>query len=110
MGTKIKAVNNFRKGLLELQDSIKSEVAKSAEESVDGLVVALKAATPVDTGNARDHWKKVVVDRKKGKFQVINEVPYITDLNRGSSKQAPAFFVETTALKFGKLDGIAESE
>ena len=55
------------------------------------LVQALKDATPVDTGNARDHW---VSQGDK----IVNETEYIDLLNQGSSKQAPEYFIEKTLL------------
>jgi len=60
------------------------------------LVVQLKGATPVDTGNARDHWKVHPVSPHR--YEIQNTVPYIKELNAGSSEQAPAFFIERTVL------------
>jgi hypothetical protein len=72
----------------------------------------LRRTTPVDTGNARANWVPSVGspapngDRKAGAAAVLayqleqgplfvsNGVPYITYLNNGSSKKAPALFVE----------------
>lgn len=80
--------------------------------------------TPVDTGRARYGWyitvgdpSKVVPDEGeykmpdinthskfthftvKDKLFITNNVPYITRLNNGSSKQAPARFVENAAIR-----------
>ena len=55
------------------------------------LVSALKAATPVDTGTARDNWQMT----PQG---LSNETDYIDELNAGSSQQAPPYFVEKTVL------------
>ena len=57
------------------------------------IVDSLKLATPVDTGNARDGW------HREG-TTIVNDVPYITELNRGSSKQAPFHFVEKVLAKY----------
>lgn len=72
----------------------------------------LRRTTPVDTGNARANWVPSVGspaprgDRAagtaavmayqlgQGALYVSNGVPYITYLNNGSSRQAPALFVE----------------
>ena len=62
------------------------------------IVAELKDATPVDTGLARDSW---TTDGNK----IENSVPYIEHLNRGSSKQAPAHFIENVCLKHGKAVG-----
>jgi hypothetical protein len=80
--------------------------------------------TPVDTGRARYGWYITVGEPSKivpneGKYKVpdinshskftqftvkdklfiTNNVPYITELNNGSSKQAPARFVENAAAR-----------
>lgn len=55
------------------------------------LVSRLKEATPVDTGRARDGWH---YDNR----QIQNAVEYVDHLNKGSSKQAPRYFVEKTLL------------
>jgi len=51
--------------------------------------------TPVDTGFARDHWK---VTPSKGSVSITNEADYLRELNAGSSKQAPAHFIERAVL------------
>lgn len=81
-------------------------------------------ATPVDTGRARYGWyitvnapsietppegnytvpdinthSNVGTFTVKDKLYITNNVPYITDLNNGSSKQAPARFVEKAAMR-----------
>lgn len=83
-------------------------------------------ATPVDTGRARQGWE-ITTDTpsdiipKEGKYPppkiqehgekyiinvdpkqtiyITNKVPYIENLNNGSSKQQPARFVETSAAR-----------
>lgn len=90
-------------------------------------VTDLKAATPVDTGRARNSWvlsdredyfvnslvtREVsalssIRDDKVVPLYVTNGTPYIESLNEGSSKQAPARFVETTLLsKNYNVDGV----
>ena len=64
-----------------------AEVEKKKHKLVDNL----KRATPVRTGKARDGWMVTA----KG---IENPVDYIDKLNGGSSKQAPAFFIEKTLL------------
>jgi len=69
------------------------------ERNVSAMIAELEAATPVDTGFAASRWES------KGFFpsmRVENDASYIERLNQGSSKQAPAFFVERIALRFGK--------
>jgi hypothetical protein len=76
---------DLQKELLKRSEAIKN--AKALE-----LVEKLKAATPVDTGRARDGWK---YDGKS----ISNDVEYIDELNRGSSTQAPSHFIERTIME-----------
>jgi hypothetical protein len=62
------------------------------------MVAELRAETPVDTGHAQSSW---TVTRKNYGFEVANSAEYIQYLNEGSSKQAPAYFIERIALKYG---------
>lgn len=80
----------------------------------------LVLATPVDTGRARSNWlasldeprREIVAPRSEAEaaaetlaiieqakeFPIItlsNNLPYIRQLNEGSSKQAPAAFIQT---------------
>jgi hypothetical protein len=70
---------------------VNKELEKKKKEKTESLLKKLKEATPVDTGNARDHWEYL-----NGKL--INPVSYIKSLNEGSSTQAPAYFIEKTLL------------
>lgn len=81
---KIKQSNKFLK---DFDDA----VASARKGRIPSLVAALRAATPVDTGNARDGWKS-------SGSTIYNEVDYIDNLNSGSSKQAPTRFIEKTLL------------
>ena len=120
--------------LLGLSEELESN-DKEFIETVNGLnaiqaldaVTDLKAATPVDTGRARNSWvlsdredyfvsslvtREVsalssIRDDKVVPLYVTNGTPYIESLNEGSSKQAPARFVETTLLsKNYNVDGV----
>jgi hypothetical protein len=75
---------NLKKELLQKAEQVRNKKALE-------LVQALKKATPVDTGNARDGWK---FDGKS----IVNDVDYIDDLNTGTSVQAPSYFIERTIL------------
>lgn len=55
------------------------------------LLTRLKEATPVDTGEARDGWRTT-------SSGIVNDVEHISELNAGSSQQAPAFFIEKVVL------------
>lgn len=65
----------------------------------DRIVADLVAATPVDTGRARQGWKYSLTP--KG-FKISNDVPYIEALNQGHSQQAPSYFVERVLISHGK--------
>lgn len=94
----------------------------------------LKRTTPVDTGRARNSW---IVTQSPAEFKasldptgggvsislanepskdrieqlyITNGVDYIDKLNAGSSKQAPARFVESSVLQFFEIDGVVYNE
>ena len=63
-----------------------------------------RLATPVDTGRARNSWR---VDKqgedlttRLDRYRVRNIVNYIEDLNMGTSRQAPANFIEESFLRY----------
>jgi hypothetical protein len=76
---------------LDLKKLFNSEVEKQKQQKMRQVLSVLKARTPVDTGNARDGW---MIEGD----QIVNRVDYIDDLNRGTSKQAPSYFVESSCL------------
>ena len=80
---------------IKLKGNLKEEADKLIKQSLDKKVkdclIALKEATPVLTGKARDGW------HKEGNT-IVNEVEYIDILNDGTSKQAPEYFIEKTLL------------
>ena len=66
------------------------------------MLAMLKAATPKDTGFATSRWK---ISGLFPEYRVENDASYIEYLNQGSSKQAPSFFIESIALRFGRPYG-----
>jgi len=107
-----------------LTEEITKEVRATTLLVLKGVVLA----TPVDTGRARGNWQlssdrpitftTEEVDRTGSKvinkglnflfgpnivsftsFWISNNLEYIEDLNNGTSKQAPAKFVETVIKK-----------
>lgn len=97
----------------ELDTLEKNEVMEESLQA-EGKI---KEAMPVDTGRARSSWghwtpQLMVKDNELAKsldaiWKVENgglaitqgtEVPYVQDLNEGSSRQAPAGFVDAIAL------------
>lgn len=74
-----------------LVNKLRQAFSDAHRKKVDTLVTALKEATPVDTGEARNGW------HVEGN-SIVNNVEHIGMLNEGSSSQAPAHFVERTLL------------
>jgi hypothetical protein len=100
-----------------------TRIRKTLENAVDvtgrlaasRLLNAIVLNTPIRTGYARSRW---TIDYRKSytvkydvsnpsllfsefKYTISNDAPYIIYLNRGSSRQAPAFFIEATILSQG---------
>jgi len=75
----------------DLSREIAAKVAASTTTVVKSAVEALRDATPVDTGEARDGWRLE-------KDAIVNDVEHVSFLNDGSSQQAPAYFIEQTLL------------
>lgn len=101
MALKINILNinqEFEK-LLKSNSSITKE---NTRKTVKNLVEELRQNTPIDTGLARASWK--TEDSLVG-IDVKNTTDYIEYLNQGSSKQAPAYFIESIALKYGNPIG-----
>jgi hypothetical protein len=86
--------DEFRKAF----EALKTETTQVNKQTVSKMVNELKAVTPIDTGLAKSSWK--TVESLNG-TSVENTAEYIQYLNEGSSKQAPARFIEATALKYG---------
>ena len=81
---------------IKLPTDLSKKLKQASELQVElkrkQLVDKLKEATPVDTGEARNGW------RLEG-TKIVNDVDHISDLNAGSSDQAPLHFVEKTLLE-----------
>lgn len=74
-----------------LQIEFEKLVVEKKRLALSRFVEALREATPVDTGHARDSWR---TDGSK----IYNDADYIQHLNEGSSEQAPSHFIEKTLL------------
>lgn len=88
-----------------VRKQINSTKLRVVDQKCKQMLDELVEATPVDTGKARDSWGITHTGNPDRPVVISNEVPYIEHLNEGSSKQAPAHFVERIALKFGKPVG-----
>ena len=89
----------FRKAELAL----KRQSTLGTAAAVGAMVADLRRETPVDTGYAREHWN--AVPTLKG-WNVSNPAPYMDRLNAGSSRQAPARFIESTVLRHARPLGV----
>lgn len=75
---------------------------KEVERSVDRLIQDVsketlkvaKANTPIRSGRARKAWTNT--SKGPGLFEVQNSVPYIEQLEKGRSKQAPRGITKPT--------------
>ncbi len=81
---KIRGIQSITKDFEALVDAQKKAILGTAINN-------LKEATPVDTGEAREGWK-LVGDK------IVNDVDHISNLNDGSSQQAPSHFIESTLV------------
>lgn len=95
-------IKNLEEELSRIVKTADSKIKENMSVNSVNLVTELSRKTPVDTGRARDSWN---LELNGDTSRIINDVPYIDRLNAGSSKQAPAHFVESTALKYGKPVG-----
>ena len=86
---KVRGLNSL---LEEIQSKYKTELAAKKKGKIEKMVHNLQENTPVQTGYARDHWKA-------HEDSITNTADYISDLNHGTSEQAPSYFVEKTLLK-----------
>jgi hypothetical protein len=84
---------------LSLFKKIKTEVDREFKERTTKLLKDLEEATPVDTGLAKESWSLEFTDSTTA--VVSNSQEYIDYLNKGSSKQAPRYFIERTIMNNG---------
>ena len=75
----------------ETRKNLNTEFELKKELKKRQMISALRAATPIDTGKARAGWESTPSG-------IENPVKYIDRLNKGSSKQAPSYFIERTLL------------
>lgn len=108
----------------QLDSAYKKKVLGTLDKAVRAVALTVDAelvrTTPVDTGRARSNWlpslnvpdTRIVEPGKKPELStalstfklsdtilLTNNLPYIRRLNDGSSKQAPAGFVDSALAK-----------
>lgn len=104
----------------KLAKALKEGVDNAFESNMEETMAALVEATPIDTGYARSRWENYRVNEFRVSLSLVpfsvkfteavdvvqNDADYIQFLNQGSSKQAPAFFIEKTFISRGYLPTI----
>tara|TARA_R110000850_G_scaffold227485_3_gene352531 strand:+ start:228 stop:494 length:267 start_codon:yes stop_codon:yes gene_type:complete len=80
--------------------SLQADIEKDLSSFTDELYQEIKNTTPVQTGVAKKGWRKGKVNLDNSKSTIItNGVPYIDELNAGSSQQAPDGIVSPAIKK-----------
>ena len=74
-----------------IREKMNDIMSRGVETKKSVLLDDLRNATPVDTGEARNGWRKT-------RDGLENSVDHISPLNEGTSQQAPAYFIEKTLL------------
>lgn len=101
---------NVENAFRELREQLGDEVARAFDGRVLELAENLREATPVDTGTARDSWfvSATVPANFTGEVmaEIFNTTDYIDELNAGTSRQAPARFIETEVLRLFEPGGV----
>lgn len=118
------SLNIFATEINNLGKVIQDNVVKLQKSVVEAVVDHVATNTPVKTGQAAGNWqttigspasswtagsssaaasianaKAALMGLKDGQdVYITNNVPYIVELNQGSSQQAPAAFVESAVL------------
>ena len=88
MATKVTGVESTLK---QMRLDFKEDTKVGYEKTKKKLFNNIREATPVDTGRAKAGW---VNDTNL----ISNQVEYVDDLNNGSSKREPLFFIEKAVL------------
>jgi hypothetical protein len=84
-------VRGIPQTIKKLNKDYNSEKEAIVARKLNEIVNTLQENTPVDTGYAASRWSYT-------KTSIVNDAGYISDLNRGSSIQAPLNFVERSIL------------
>lgn len=96
-------VTSLKKEIQLLRDAYQKETGVQLLRETGKMVRELEGSTPVLTGEARSSWSYHAIANNR--IIIRNSVEYIQALNRGHSKQAPPFFIESIAIKYGRPEG-----
>ena len=80
-------------GKLDTRDLVK-QVDQLIDDVSQRTLKTAKANTPIRSGRARRSW--TIDSSGPGSFEVQNSVPYIEQLEKGRSRQAPRGIVKPT--------------
>ena len=80
-------------GLNKVLSAVSKEISQVGTKLANTLLVEAKKNTPIKRGRARRGWR---VERQGTNTRVVNRVPYIGQLERGRSKQAPQGILKPT--------------
>lgn len=73
--------------------AVKKNISQVGTNLANTLLVEAKKITPIKRGRARRGWR---VERRGTNTHVVNRTPYIGQLERGRSKQAPRGILKPT--------------
>ena len=114
---------SFSSELKSFSDKALKNTDRVRRAAIIEILNGVVSNTPVDTGRARGNWQTTVNAPASGDIKnvrapsavdaearanmgelkdtvfITNNLPYISKLNEGSSKQAPARFVETEVAR-----------
>lgn len=100
-------LKNVDRTFRELRKDQEIEIETQSDIQVARLMQDLVDETPIDTGEARASWG---MNKLNKDYIIRNTAEHIKYLNEGSSKQAPARFIESVALRYGTPKGAILTE
>jgi hypothetical protein len=74
-------------------DRLSRDIERLMEDAKNRTVEVARANTPIKTGRARNNWAG---NQTSQGFEVENSVPYIEQLDKGKSRQAPNGIIKPT--------------
>ena len=97
---------DFEAELQRIRDEVRKIENRTIVERTQFATESLKRVTPRKTGYAASRWKYDLEIDQNGVIigTIDNDAPYIQYLNQGSSRQAPAYFIERTLIAIGEID------
>jgi len=89
-------VKGLSETLIELKKDFKADARTKTKRVQRGLFNDIRAGNPVDTGRSRDGWRMT-------EDSIENDVPYVSIINKGTSKRAGLRFIEKAVLRNPKV-------